>query len=124
MRRLASTSVLIGLLLVVVGGCGGSRETTSTLYHGESVPSSVGVVKARVENRIRERNGPFAADCMRAPHHPDAESGHEVWECKLITDFGGFRVRVEILVDPSDGNYSILQCQAHHAPIDVCERID
>jgi hypothetical protein len=74
------------------------------------VPSSVGAVKARVENRIREENGPDAAGCERAAN-PEAESGHEVWECEMITASGGFKAHLRISVDTDTGEYSILGCR-------------
>jgi hypothetical protein len=119
MWRIVAIGASIGLL-VTIAGCGGGEETLMTEF--ADVPSSVGIVKARVENRIRETNGPFAADCRRAPH-PEAEGGEEFWNCRLITDFGGFKVQAKLLVDPSDGSYSILRCQGKHAPIGTCERI-
>ncbi len=79
-----------------------------TLY--SDVPSSVGVVKARLENRFREENGPDADGCKRAAN-PEAESGREVWECEIITAFGGFKAHIRISVNPDNGEYSILECR-------------
>jgi hypothetical protein len=108
MRRLIVIALLVAVLAAVAACGSGSQETLMTQYG--DVPSSVGVVKARVENRIREKNGPDAAGCKRAAD-PEAESGHEVWECAMITASGGFKAHLRISVDPATGDYSILGCR-------------
>jgi hypothetical protein len=108
MWRLVAIALMVGVLAAVAGCGGGNEETLMTQY--ADVPSSVGVVKARVENRIREVNGPDAAGCKRAAN-PEAESSHEVWECEIITASGGFKAHLRISVDPATGEYSILGCR-------------
>lgn len=108
MRRLISIALAVAVLVAVAACGGGHQETLMTQY--ADVPSSVGVVKARVENRIREKNGPDAAGCERAAN-PEAESGHEVWDCMMITASGGFKARLRLSVDPVTGDYSILGCR-------------
>ena len=108
MKRLMVVALLVTVLVAVAACGGGHQETLMTQY--ADVPASVGAVKARVENRIREENGPDAAGCRRAAN-PEAESGHEVWECMMITAYGGFKARIRISVDPSTGDYSILKCK-------------
>lgn len=108
MRRLVAFALLVGVIAAAAGCGGGHGETLLTQY--ADVPSSMGAVKARVENRIREENGPDAAGCERAAN-PEAESGHEVWECELITAFGGYKAHLRIRVDRDTGEYSILGCR-------------
>lgn len=108
MRRSIAIALLVAVLVAVAACGGGQEETLMTQY--ADVPSSVGAVKARVENHIREENGPDAAGCRRAAN-PEAESGHEVWECTMITASGGFKAHLRISVDPATGDYTILGCR-------------
>jgi hypothetical protein len=121
MHRWLTSLVLIGLIVTVAGCGGGHEETLMTEY--ADVPASVGKVKARVEDYVRERNGPYAADCRRSADGAAGSAGHQVWECKVITD-SGRRANLKLLVDPSDGSYSILRCEAPQGPSDLCEGID
>jgi hypothetical protein len=43
--------------------------------------------------------------------NPEAESGHEDWDCAIITHSGSFKLRIKIRVDLATGDYSILGCR-------------